>query len=470
MDRIRQHIRRRRSSASSSTFQPPLSPTLSHDKQKNKSISEPRRLYITSNTPDFDVNIIRRFQDEGFDVEYLPFVASVTDEPERERKELEKLLHEREDDLEPGERYAVVAYHRPAYLLLSSHHQSTSATNPFPRLCALVTYYPEPPSSLLNGEQQQPPPQEPCDIIPQSTTSSTTNSCYSSLSLLPIQIHLAGPQPASLHDDYHSHPSRKRHRCHLFFYPESDPGFAESTSKTYDGISSRLAWSRALDCLKRGFGWPGGHWNVPEVETVWEEYWRNLFYNNRNAEETDTHATQALNLMTGSAGPSLAENEGYRSDPTAEQQEIATVNCVPTMIGGTTPASIVAFYTTQFFPSGPSSQTIRLLSRTIGPNRIVDELLLTFTHTEEIPWLLPGVPPTDRPVRILLVMTALFVAGKIARHNIYWDQASVLVQIGLLNPALVPAGFQATGPNRAGKETVERIPVVGSEGVERALG
>lgn len=137
---------------------------------------------------------------------------------------------------------------------------------------------------------------------------------------------------------------------------------------------------------------------------------------------------------------------------------------------GTTPASIVAFYTTQFFPSGPSSQTIRLLSRTIGPNRIVDELLLTFAHTEEIPWLLPGVPPTDRPVRILLVMTALFVAGKIARHNIYWDQASVLVQIGLLDPALVPAGFQATGPNRAGKETVERIPVVGSEGVERALG
>lgn len=66
-------------------------------------------------------------------------------------------------------------------------------------------------------------------------------------------------------------------------------------------------------------------------------------------------------------------------------------------------------------------------------------------------------------------MTALFAAGKIARHNIYWDQASVLVQIGLLDPALVPAGFQATGPNREGEETVERIPVAGSEGVERVL-
>ncbi|PLB50455.1 dienelactone hydrolase [Aspergillus steynii IBT 23096] len=465
MDRLRQHFRRRRSSASSSPLQPPISPTLSHDKQKNKSIGEPRRLYITSNTPDFDANIIRRFQAEGFDVEYLPFVASGTDEPERERKELEKLLHEREDDLEAGERYAVVAYHRPAYLLLSSHHLSTSATNPFPRLCALVTYYPEPPSSFSNGQQQR----ESVDIIPQSTTSSTTNSCYASLSLLPIQIHLAGPQPSSLHDDYHSHPSKKRHRCHLFFYPESDPGFAESTSKVYDGISSRLAWSRALDCLKRGFGWPGGHWDVPEVESVWEEYWRGLFYNNRNAEETETHVAQTLRLMGGSLGPSLGEDDGYRSDPTVELQDTASVNCVPTMIGGTTSASITNFYTTQFFPSGPPSQTIRLLSRTIGPNRIVDELLLTFTHTEEIPWLLPRVPPTDRPVRILLVMTALFVAGKITRHNIYWDQASVLVQVGLLDPALVPTGFQATGPNREGKETVERIPVVGSEGVERVL-
>lgn len=109
MDRLRQHFRRRRrSSASNTPLQPPMSPTRSHDRQKKKSSNEPRRLYITSNTPDFDPNVIRRFQAEGFDVEYLPFVASATDDPERERKELENLLHEREDDLEAGERYAVV--------------------------------------------------------------------------------------------------------------------------------------------------------------------------------------------------------------------------------------------------------------------------------------------------------------------------------------------------------------------------
>lgn len=120
-------------------------------------------------------------------------------------------------------------------------------------------------------------------------------------------------------------------------------------------------------------------------------------------------------------------------------------------------------------PSGPPSQHIRLLSRTAGADRVVDELLLSFEHTEEIPWLLPGVPPTGRSVRIPLVMTASFLAGKIARHNMYWDQASVLVQIGLLDPALVPSGFKATGPTRDGNDVVERIPVVGVEAVNRAV-
>jgi hypothetical protein len=109
------------------------------------------------------------------------------------------------------------------------------------------------------------------------------------------------------------------------------------------------------------------------------------------------------------------------------------------------------------------------LSRTSGPDRVVDELLLTFEHTEEIPWLLPNVPPTGRSVRIPIVMTASFLEGKIARHNIYWDQASVLVQIGLLDPSLIPSAFQVTGSNRAGKDTIERIPVVDGKAVDMVL-
>ncbi|KAL4885343.1 hypothetical protein BJY04DRAFT_214672 [Aspergillus karnatakaensis] len=434
MSRLFSHIRRR-----SSTSRP---------KQ-----TTPRRLYITSDTPTFDSSSLRRFEAEGFTVEYLPFRAESGD-LERDRKELERTLHEREDDLEPGERYAVVAYNRPGYLLLLSHHQQTS-TNPFPRLCAFVAFYPEPPES---AELNSPTPPR----LPPSTTASSTSTsaAYETVPVLQIQIHLAGSQNqnSTLWDD-----SNKRHRCHQHFYPESEPGFAESTSSpAYDRMSSRLAWSRTLDCLKRGFGWPGGggNWGSPEPELVWEGYWRNVYESATRRGSTQTVSASAPDMLSLMVG-------GGAGDRNFDDR--TCVNCVPSGTGGASPTEISSFYSSQFIPAGPPSQHIRLLSRTAGADRIVDELLLTFEHTEEIPWLLPGVPPTGKSVRVLIVMTASFLAGKIARHNIYWDQASVLLQIGLLDPALIPSGFQAIGPNREGKDVVERIPVVGGEAVNTIL-
>ncbi|EAW18306.1 dienelactone hydrolase [Aspergillus fischeri NRRL 181] len=455
MDRLRQHLsRRRRSSSSSATpLQSPRFP--STDRRQDERDVSPRRLYVTSDTHDFDPSIIARFQGEGFEVEYLPFPGG-NEDIERDRKDLLNLLHEREDNLEPGERYAVVAYHRPAFLLLASHHQSTTATNPLPRMCALVTYYPREPLDETCKEETN----SPACLLPPSTTSTSTSSCYASLSLLPIQIHLAGHQNPSFWDDYSAHPSRKRHRCHLFFYPESEPGFAEHPSHTYDRLSSRVAWSRALDCLKRGFGWPGGSWKTPDVETIWEEYWRNLLFDARRHPDAEGYAANVMKMMIGSGDPSSLDRQ---------IDETPLVNCVPTMVGGSDEQSISALYAEKFFPTGPPSQHIRLLSRTVGPDRIVDEILLAFRHTEEIPWLLPRVPPTDRDVKIVLVMTASFRAGKLSRQNIYWDQASVLVQIGLLDPALVPGSFRATGKTREGRQAVEMLPVVGAEGVERVL-
>lgn len=160
---------------------------------------------------------------------------------------------------------------------------------------------------------------------PPSTTSTSTSSCYASLSLLPIQIHLAGHQNPSFWDDYSAHPSRTRHRCHLFFYPESEPGFAEHPSSTYDWLSSRLAWSRAMDCLKRGFGWPGGSWKTPDVETIWEEYWRTLLFNAGRHSDPDGYAARFMKMMIGSGDPSSLDRQ---------IDETPLVNCVPTMAGG----------------------------------------------------------------------------------------------------------------------------------------
>jgi carboxymethylenebutenolidase len=53
-------------------------------------------------------------------------------------------------------------------------------------------------------------------------------------------------------------------------------------------------------------------------------------------------------------------------------------------------------------------------------------------------WLLPGVALTNKPVEVVMVVVVQFQDGKIASERIHWDQASVLVQLGLLNPDKLP--------------------------------
>ena len=81
---------------------------------------------------------------------------------------------------------------------------------------------------------------------------------------------------------------------------------------------------------------------------------------------------------------------------------------------------------------------MRLLSRTVGTNRVVDELFFSFRHTQEIPWLLPGVKPTNKRVELAIVSVVCIRGEKLYHEHIYWDQASVLVQIGLLDPQILP--------------------------------
>lgn len=74
----------------------------------------------------------------------------------------------------------------------------------------------------------------------------------------------------------------------------------------------------------------------------------------------------------------------------------------------------------------------------MGADQIVDEISFSFRHTAEVPWLLPGVSPTDREIRVVIVVVASFCANKIVHQSLYWDQAGVLVQAGLLDEGLVP--------------------------------
>ena len=128
----------------------------------------------------------------------------------------------------------------------------------------------------------------------------------------------------------------------------------------------------------------------------------------------------------------------------------AYVNHVPVMTGGYGKAELAAFYATDFIPRMPPDTKLTPVSRTIGTDQLVDEFIFSFTHTEAMPWMLPGVPPTGKRVEIPLVAIVRFRDGKLAHEHIYWDQASVLKQLGLL--------------------TAENLPVFGIETADRVRG
>ncbi|KAF7712093.1 Uncharacterized protein PECH_004554 [Penicillium ucsense] len=374
-----------------------------------------RHLIIVSDTPTFSSQLISRFQAEGFEVTYLPFLSA--EDAKRDRMALEDLVREKEDELEHGERFAIVAYHRPAYLLLASHHLDASSANPFPRLCALVANDPLPlhiePTTVTESKENQSverierteeedasSPRRPACMSTETIFSPPTTTTY-----LPIQIHIAndsigetdvGGACASSLSWISTSPYKddstykKRHRCYIFDYTRNKPTFAEpGLDCIEDGdISSRLAWSRVLSCLRRSFGM-GKDWPVDGVENSWEEYWNKLLGGKRQSESEES-AIESL------------------------------VGYMPRLSGG----KII---------SSPESFHIGLLSRTVGPDRIVDEILVSFRHTAEIPWLLPGVMPTNCDVHFVIVVMASFCADKIVSQNVYWDQANVLAQVGLLD-------------------------------------
>jgi carboxymethylenebutenolidase len=118
--------------------------------------------------------------------------------------------------------------------------------------------------------------------------------------------------------------------------------------------------------------------------------------------------------------------------------EDAYVNHIPVLTGGHGRAALRTFYSRDFIPSMPPDTTLTPISRTVGSDQLVDEMIFSFTHTQEMPWMLPGILPTNRKVEIALVAIVKFRDGKLAHEHIYWDQASVLKQIGLLEDPKLP--------------------------------
>jgi carboxymethylenebutenolidase len=192
-----------------------------------------------------------------------------------------------------------------------------------------------------------------------------------------------------------------------YIYRDARRGFDNTASPNWNAPVSGLAYSRSLGLLRFRLG---PHYNLNDL---WEHHVDCEFV------LKDPHE----NMRTMVAEP--------------------YVNHIPTMTGGVGHDMLKRFYTYHFIGKSPRDRYTIPVSRTVGYDRVVEEKVFCFTHDTEIDWLLPGIPPTGRYVEIPLVAIISFRGDKLYNEHIYWDQASVLAQIGLLDPTVLPvAGRQ----------------------------
>jgi carboxymethylenebutenolidase len=136
------------------------------------------------------------------------------------------------------------------------------------------------------------------------------------------------------------------------------------------------------------------------------------------------------------------------------------VNEVALMVGGRGRDEVRAFYCNHFLSQIPPDLQTVPISRTVGQGRVVDELILRFTHTLRMDWLLPGIAPTYKRMEVPMVAIVQFEGDKVAHEHIYWDQASVLVQAGLIDRTLPVRGgeiaAQVIKPTQPMNEVIRR--------------
>jgi carboxymethylenebutenolidase len=150
-----------------------------------------------------------------------------------------------------------------------------------------------------------------------------------------------------------------------------------------------------------------------------------------------------------------AELAGDLETTMATMTDDPHLNHVASMAGGVGRDGVLAFYRDhlvgKFFPP---DVTMTNVSRTVGQDQVVEELVLTFTHTKPVDWILPGVPATGKRIEVAVVVIVGFKDGKISHEHIYWDQASVLAQTGLLDPK----GLPVCGAESARKVLNPKLP------------
>lgn len=121
----------------------------------------------------------------------------------------------------------------------------------------------------------------------------------------------------------------------------------------------------------------------------------------------------------------------------------ATVMHLPTMSGGAGKDNLRRYYADVFIPGIPADTTSAPIARSVGDGLLVDEFIMRMTHDRDVPFLLPGLAPTGKTVEIPAVVVVRFRGDLMASERLYWDQATVLRQLGLIDHSLPVADITA---------------------------
>jgi carboxymethylenebutenolidase len=226
----------------------------------------------------------------------------------------------------------------------------------------------------------------------------------------PLMLHIGGQDkfcPPEAQAEIHAALAANPHVT-IHDYPEMGHAFARVGGEHYDAAAAELANLRTLEFFVSHLAGAG----CASAQQVLSQRW-------------DDHVKY--------------EFATRNTDDTLETMVVDSyVNHVPVMTGGVGHEELREFYSKHFIPQMPPDTAMTPVSRTIGVDRIVDEMVFEFTHTSKMDWMLPGVEPTGKHVKVALVVIVHFRDGKLAHEHIYWDQASVLVQLGLIDAGKLP--------------------------------
>jgi carboxymethylenebutenolidase len=236
----------------------------------------------------------------------------------------------------------------------------------------------------------------------------------------PLLLHIAEQDKfcppeaqAQIHDVLDPNPLATIHD-----YAGQDHAFGRTGGEHYNAAAAELANLRTLEFFLSHLAGAGCAAAQQTLSTRWDDHVKYEFATRDTEHTLETMVTDAY------------------------------VNHVPVLTGGVGHDELREFYSKRFIPQMPPDTGMTPVSRTIGVDRIVDEMVFEFTHTSKMDWMLPGVEPTGKHVRVPLVVIVHFRDGKLAHEHIYWDQASVLAQLGLIDSSKLPV---------AGVESAEKV-------------